>query len=417
MNDFPSLVFPQHLLSAALHDLVRTGRPTVDLPLGSSYSARWSRLEWVVARRAPPQVEVLRVSWIDAAARPPLPSDGARAWVWVGRGGSLGLAEARTRDAELGWVAAKLYLPGPYLPEFAGLATPGATGGDGDAQVRWSRTRGALGPEIHDRLRRLSVGILGCGRSGSLIARNLARLGVRRLVLADPDSVELHNTGEAEYEPREVGAAKAQALAARLARDYPNLESIGARCSVAERAAVEAVKTCDVLVSTPDQPGARLAAAAIAAAYSRPLLDVGTRVLARADPTMGGDIRLALPDRCLLCLGGVGDEAEGLRLLGSLETERSFLASRDWRAERPGSLRSLNEICAGVAQRNLEDLAGGRLTGSLWTRLEFAANGRMTILHPDPQRSAGLPCFCDLAGWGDAALPRVIGLLARRAAG
>src|SRR5262249_22598380 len=60
----------------------------------------------------------------------------------------------------------------------------------------WSRTRGALGEAAFRRLHGLHVGVVGCGRSGSLAAVALHRLGVGRLTLIDPDPIEPHNLGE-----------------------------------------------------------------------------------------------------------------------------------------------------------------------------------------------------------------------------
>ncbi len=68
------------------------------------------------------------------------------------------------------------------------------TVGMSTALTRWSRTIGALGGEdVWQRLIRLRVAVIGCGRSGSITALSLARLGLRHLTLIDPDMVELHN--------------------------------------------------------------------------------------------------------------------------------------------------------------------------------------------------------------------------------
>ena len=66
-----------------------------------------------------------------------------------------------------------------------------------DPEGRYSRTIGALGgEEIWERLRQLRVVIVGCGRLGSLVAVDVARLGVLDETLVDPDGVEPHNRCE-----------------------------------------------------------------------------------------------------------------------------------------------------------------------------------------------------------------------------
>jgi len=52
------------------------------------------------------------------------------------------------------------------------------------------RTVGALTRANYERASRLKVGVIGCGRSGSLLTRDLARFGIRQLVVVDPDRVE-----------------------------------------------------------------------------------------------------------------------------------------------------------------------------------------------------------------------------------
>ena len=65
-----------------------------------------------------------------------------------------------------------------------------------DLSERWSRTIGALGFDVWQRLIGLRYAIVGLGRTGSSLALALARLGVQHLTLIDPDLLERHNLGE-----------------------------------------------------------------------------------------------------------------------------------------------------------------------------------------------------------------------------
>lgn len=61
------------------------------------------------------------------------------------------------------------------------------------ADPRWSRTRGALGPAVWNRVRGSRVAVIGAGRNGSACAFTLAMLGVSQLILIDDDLDHLHN--------------------------------------------------------------------------------------------------------------------------------------------------------------------------------------------------------------------------------
>jgi len=50
-----------------------------------------------------------------------------------------------------------------------------------------------IGKEGQERLRAASVMIVGCGALGTVLANNLCRAGIGRLVIADRDYIELHN--------------------------------------------------------------------------------------------------------------------------------------------------------------------------------------------------------------------------------
>src|SRR5258706_12043063 len=50
-----------------------------------------------------------------------------------------------------------------------------------------------IGKEGQERLFNSSVAIIGCGALGTVLANNLCRAGVGRLVIADRDYIELNN--------------------------------------------------------------------------------------------------------------------------------------------------------------------------------------------------------------------------------
>ena len=416
--------FPTHLLSEHLAALHTSGRDVLACPVGVSRLGQGGR-EVLVARRALPNGLTLRLSAVEVFGPfSAIPGPAERvALLEVGRGALRGYARGWVlTEAGLWQPVSRLNLPGPgmfSLPlltrESANPAQREGNETESENDSRWSRTAGALGSHIYARAAGLKVGVVGLGRLGSLLAHNLVRFGIRSIVVADPDAVETHNTAEGQFETKQVGIEKVHAWASQVALAYPETEVVPVAETVTSLKAVEALKSCDLLFSAPDQPGARLAAACLAAAYCRPLIDVGTRVHRQGATTMGADVRVVLPERCLLCCGSVANEAQGLRLLDSPDEEEWFAAFRDWQQERPGSLASLNMIASGIAMRMFEDFVAGRISSSLWCHAEFSAKGEIQVSYATPPSPDAVQfCGCLISGWGDAGLGHFTEILRRR---
>jgi molybdopterin/thiamine biosynthesis adenylyltransferase len=292
---------------------------------------------------------------------------------------------------------------------------------------------GALGgEEIWQRLVGLRIAVIGCGRTGSLVAVNLARLGVRRLTLIDPDSVEPHNLGEMDaVTDADLGRPKVEAIADHLRSLVPQgpTSLLPIVAPIAEPAALAATKACDVLFCCADNDAARLATAILATLYHKVLLDIGTGIhfTMTDDPIrnpqrrpelaegseirnreMGADVRLILPgDGCLLCRGNLTDYARAVddlcnhRPPASLQREH-----RDWRRQRAGSLRTLNQLAAALGVQMLQDLVAEHLRTSTWAHAGFDAVGRLTVEYPSMQPPAGSDgcALCTKAGLGDGGL-------------
>ena len=81
-------------------------------------------------------------------------------------------------------------------------------------------------PGTTEKLQKATVGIAGCGGLGSNAAVALARAGVGRLILADPDSVELSNLNRQYFFQSDIGKVKVEALAAHLRAVNPDIELV-----------------------------------------------------------------------------------------------------------------------------------------------------------------------------------------------
>lgn len=310
-----------------------------------------------------------------------------------------------------------------FTPEGqAAFAEPELTPKD---RERWSRLIGVLGEEAYLRLRSLRFCLVGVGRTGSLVATSLARLGIRYLTLTDPDRLDVHNLDAMNGAwGKDVGRLKVNALRdyAVSINDCPE-ETRALPESITTLRAFVSAKEADVLISCVDDDGARLATAIIAALYAKPLLDVGTGTFHESSTQqsaisnlrrgaglrrMGADIRLILPgERCLLCFGGVANLEQARTIFGMQGA--SLPARRPWQEVRAGSSRSLNEIAAHLGLRLLEDLIGERVQNSMWEHLEFDPHGRPSLEDVTPPPNPDCP-LCRRTGEGDEGLANIRGV-------
>lgn len=281
---------------------------------------------------------------------------------------------------------------------------------------RWSRTIGAFGGE--DTWRRfieMKMTVVGVGRTGSLVARSLAAIGVRNLMLLDPDVVELHNVGESDaMRVRDVGLPKAVVVAHHLRGTFPGRNRIvnGIHGSVWNDRGIDIAKQSDVIFSCVDRDAARLATALIATVHHRVLVDIGTGVLLADDAVqsrdrrirIGADVRVILPgEGCLLCRGGLVDYDGAVRELAGAADASAQSRDRGGFGRRRGSLRSLNTVAVGAALRLLEAVVAGNGRGG-WMRLDDDGTGRFHVDYPEPPDSRADCPLCQRAGLGDAAI-------------
>ncbi len=376
------------LLRRYVHDLLRQPAGSVRCPVGISRRIRHCELLAAAPGSAVERVLLLsRTTTLTVPQVLPLDCAGV---LLLGDGPQRGRARGVVRlptGAHAPLNVLRLVGPGMSVITLAqeGWGEPIArlaTGTEGESTVRWSRTIGALGRDVWQRLVSLRYAIIGLGRTGSRLALDLARLGVERLTLIDPDRIEPHNVGEMlGISAADHGRLKVEALAATLATQKPTHTAIVAvPTSITRRRALHAVQDCDVLISCVDHDSARLAATAIAMVFCKPLLDIATGVHGHGSTRqVGADVRFVLPEHCLWCFGGLRHATEARQVLASTEAERDFVAQRDWQRERAGSLGSLNQCAVGVALRLLEDLLDGRVQDSTWAHLEFDAAGRLSV--------------------------------------
>ena len=181
---------------------------------------------------------------------------------------------------------------------------------DFTAEARFDRQVRLFGQAGQARLRALDVAVIGAGGGGSILIEQLARLGLGRLTIVDPDAVEIHNLS------RIMGATIADArrkvkkvlVAARNVRAIdPAIVVEQVEGDIAELDVARRVLDCDYMFLATDTATARLVANAIAQTFLIPLIQIGAKV----DTNRAGEIeqiytavRPVLARRgCLNCAG------------------------------------------------------------------------------------------------------------------
>lgn len=167
----------------------------------------------------------------------------------------------------------------------------------------------AFGEDGQRRLGDAKVGIVGLGGLGAAVAQGLARLGVDRFVLIDPDNVEPHNlnrlAGMRASDARED--LSKVALANREIRAInPKAKCTQVALSVLEKEAWSKLLTCDVVVTATDNHASRMLLNTLSVQYLLPQVSVGSLIeLDEATiKSACGHVRVVLPGPkrpCLMC--------------------------------------------------------------------------------------------------------------------
>lgn len=125
--------------------------------------------------------------------------------------------------------------------------------------------------------------IVGCGGLGSIMAEALLRLGVRRFILFDPDTLEAHNLNRWQGgRPRDLANNKAELVARRLrtmaGRNVVHPEAVP--LSVLAPDALSHLQRADVVVGCLDNHIARYFLNRFSVQYLVPYFDAGVNITA-----------------------------------------------------------------------------------------------------------------------------------------
>lgn len=293
----------------------------------------------------------------------------------------------------------------------------------------WIRQRGASSPIRDDHARQVlawgddgqhslansTVGVVGCGGTGSHVALQLAHLGVGRLVLVDHDVVEQSNLSRLVG----VGAAwlgkpKVEAIAA-LVRQVSSEIAVTEVVSSVLDVETSVLAQCDIIVVATDGHGSRAWLTEFAEQYLISLVDLGVEIQTGERMRAGGGVRVVSPGSgCLQCAGTLSSALVREEYLSSadreLERRRGYL--RGDGAPTP-SVVALNGVVASLAVLEVCELLTG-LLGTPARRLLYRAERRaLTTTSIERQEWCYVCGVGGLTGRGDGRLlPRRGGVAA-----
>jgi len=108
---------------------------------------------------------------------------------------------------------------------------------------------------VSESIRSKSVLIVGAGSVGSYLAEVMTRSGVGTLSLVDPDTVESHNIGRANFTAADIGRPKVEAVEARCRLIAPAVEIQSQHLrleGVAREDLERMVRSADLVIATTD---------------------------------------------------------------------------------------------------------------------------------------------------------------------
>ncbi len=145
-----------------------------------------------------------------------------------------------------------------------------------------------------ERLRRLSIAVIGASGTGSPVIEQLVRLGVGEIVVVDDDAVEERNVNRILNSTMADAAnerPKVDVLAEAMRRIGLGTNIIPLNKNLWDQQVVRAVSQCDVVFGCMDTVDGRYLLNTLATYYILPYFDIGIRLDAVRDGAEKGRIR------------------------------------------------------------------------------------------------------------------------------
>ena len=285
---------------------------------------------------------------------------------------------------------------------------------------RVARFVSAFGEQAFSRLHGACAAIIGAGGTGSTAIEILARAGIGRLIIVDPDVVERSNLERIHGSVPKHAKKKTPKVV--VAREFvhqidPSIEVIALQGRLPQSKVIDAVVSSDIALGCTDQQHSRLALSDLAFRYLVPAIDCGV-VLEGEDGTITGQVgqfvRLLAADPCVLCRNMIDPRRVAQELMSSEERAQRTAAATEAqiRGDNPDPYwqreRQINTV--GYLTTTVGAMLAGYAIGWLTSRfappferlqMNFVAPFLDVTDLPQKQRSE---CACaKFRGWADQA--------------
>ena len=139
--------------------------------------------------------------------------------------------------------------------------------------ARYQRNRNTLSVSDQLRLFRSSVAVIGCGGLGGYVVEELARLGVGRIVVIDPDVFEEHNLNRQLFSTTaNLGTAKVAAAFKRIGEINPAVNLVPVQKPFSPENGADLLSGCQVAVDALDSIKVRLELVELCTSLNIPLV-------------------------------------------------------------------------------------------------------------------------------------------------
>lgn len=295
----------------------------------------------------------------------------------------------------------------------------GVPKGVGDAKrERTKRLAAAFGDEAASRLRQATVAVIGAGGTGSAAIEVLARAGIGKLIVVDPDYLDDSNLERVHGSHPEQAAQRLKKVLVtqqHVKLIDPTCDFQGLVGALPQSEVVDAVVRADVVLGCTDSQHSRLALSDLAVRYLVPAIDCGV-MLEGAQGTVSGQIiqlvRFLAADPCALCQGMIVPERLKQELMDKRERDQRRAAAAQARlmGENAGAYwleePQLNTV--GYLTTSAGAMAAGYAIGWLTGRFEPPFSRlQMNLVAPfydvtDVKGEARAYCACRrVRGWAD----------------
>jgi hypothetical protein len=223
----------------------------------------------------------------------------------------------------------------------------------------------AFGGPIQAVLGDLKVAIIGCGGTGSAVAEQLTRLGVRNLYLIDPDDLSESNVTRVYGSTvADVGRPKVEVLAEHLRNITGDVNIDPIKSTITLESTARILCDVDVIYGCTDDNAGRMVLSRAATFLATPVIDCG--VLLTSDATnrldgIHGRVTVLYPGQaCLICRGRIDLARARSEML--TPDERTRLVDEGYAPALPGVEPAVVAYTTATAAAAVAELIE-RLTG------------------------------------------------------